>query len=181
MLWSGYLSLIFFLRNPKQEPCVLLPFQKASEVCQRDKEQGRERSQHCQAGSHNTWLVSAPVNTTSGLPLAQKKKGKGLCKLREESHGDHRQYEVQVYLPAVRALQRYWPEMQLQEGSELECPEVTGLNSQIGEGRVLSFPGPSGLCFRRVQLVMSENTNIFHWGLDFSNRTYSSACTTHNL
>lgn len=46
-------------------------------------------------------------------------------------------------------------------GSELEDTEVIALNSEIREGSVLSFPGPSGLYFWNVQLVMSETPTLF--------------------
>lgn len=46
-------------------------------------------------------------------------------------------------------------------GSELEDLEVIALNSKIREGSVLSFPGPSGLYFWNVQLVMSETPTLF--------------------
>lgn len=39
-------------------------------------------------------------------------------------------------------------------GRELESPEVIALNSEISQESVLSVLGPSGLSFRRVELVM---------------------------
>lgn len=59
-LWSRCLSLIFFKRNLKQEPCVLLPFQKAK-WC-RPEEQGVRKKKKLELRS---WLPQHMAHISS--------------------------------------------------------------------------------------------------------------------
>lgn len=177
-LWSGCLSLILFVRNLKQEPCVLLLFQKAK--WHRPKGQGVRKKKKLELPS---WLPQHMAHISScehylRIAFDTGEKGEKIVQTQRETH--HNPGSIRYRCTSLRS-EPYRGAGQRCSGKWVGRPWSHCLKFWNQGRKCAELARAMWPLFLDCPTGYVRNTNALHRGLDFSYATYSSASSTHNL